>query len=154
MKMELIQPFINATDAVLGQTLRCQARIGQVCMENEPYRRHGVAALVKVHGDIEGRIIFDLDRPTAKNIATSLCGAEAESAEVMNETICELANLVIGNAVTNLNDHGFRFKVHPPELHSSDGMRSTEDSEALVMRFETPSGDVFMNIEMRYAAKN
>ena len=65
MKMELIQPFINATDAVLSEMLECSTKIGDVSMEEETYRRRGVAAVVSIQGDIEGRVIFDLDPPTA-----------------------------------------------------------------------------------------
>ncbi len=152
MKMELIQPFINAADAVLAETLQCTTRVGDVSMEEEAYRRRGVAATVEISGDIEGRVIFDLDPPTAVSVASSLAGAPVgESEDVVKETVCELANLVIGNAVTSLNDQGFRFKIHPPHLHTDElGERNCEDQEALVMCFDTPSGSVFMNIAMRY----
>jgi len=152
MKMELIQPFINAADAVLAQTLQCTTRMGDVSMEEEVYRRKGMAATVVIHGDIEGRVIFDIEPPTATKVASALAGSDlSESDALVRETVCELANLVIGNAVTALNDQGFRFKIQPPEIHSSDqGMKSTEDTEALVMFFETPAGNVFMNIAMRY----
>ena len=54
-------------------------------------------------------------------------------------------------AVATLNDQGFHFRVHPPELHTSErGPRSTEDVEALVLCFETSDGPVFMNIALRY----
>jgi CheY-specific phosphatase CheX len=69
----------------------------------------------------------------------------------VQETIFELANLVIGNAVTTLNDQGFRFKIAPPVAHTAEhGLSGSEDTEALVMAFETPSGAVYMNIAMRY----
>ncbi len=152
MRMELIQPFINAADAVLAETLHCTTRMGDVEMEQEAYRRKGIAAIVVIHGDIEGRVIFDLDSQTACNIASALSGGTvSESEALVRETVFELANLVIGNAVTTLNDQGFRFKIAPPELHAADsGMSSTEDTEALVMSFDTPSGSVFMNIAMQY----
>ena len=152
MRMELIQPFINSADAVLAETLHCQTKIGDVSMDEEIYRRKGVAAIVVIHGDIEGRVIFDLDPATAMKVASALAGGEIEESDaIVRETICELANLVIGNAVTSLNDQGFRFKIAPPQLHSDEtGMKSTEDTEALVMCFDTPSGSVFMNIAMRY----
>ncbi len=152
MRMELIQPFINAADAVLAQTLNCITRMGDVAMEVEAYRRKGVAAIVVIQGDIEGRVIFDLDPRTAVEVASALAGeAVDESEALVRETVFELANLVIGNAVTTLNDQGFRFKIAPPELHSADsGMTNTEDTEALVMSFDTPSGSVFMNIAMQY----
>ncbi len=152
MRMELIQPFINSADAVLAETLHCTTRMGDVAMEVEAYRRKGIAAIVIIHGDIEGRVIFDLDTQTALNVASALSGAPAsESESLVRETVFELANLVIGNAVTTLNDQGFRFKIAPPELHSAEsGMTNTEDTEALVMSFDTPSGSVFMNIAMQY----
>lgn len=152
MKMELIQPFINATDAVLAEMLECPTKIGDVSMEEETYRRRGVAAVVSIQGDIEGRVIFDLDPPTAARVASRLAGAEvSQSEEIVRETVCELANQIIGNAVTTLNDQGFRFKISPPEtLTAESGAGSTEDTEALVLCFDTPNGTVFMNIAMRY----
>jgi CheY-specific phosphatase CheX len=151
MKMELIQPFINAADAVLAQTLKAPTTIGEVSMEEETYRRKGVASLISVEGDIEGRVIFDMELATAEQIAIRLVGDEASAREMIPEAICELANQVIGNAVTVLNDQGFHFKVMPPEMHTAEhGTQNSEDTEAVVMCFETVSGHVFMNIAMRY----
>jgi len=152
MKMELIQPFINAADAVLSQGLQSPMVIGNLSMEEESYRRKGIAALIWLTGDIEGRIIFDLDPATATRLASELAGAELlESDSLICEMVCELANQVIGNAVTTLNDQGFHFRVHPPVVHLSEhGSGSSEDTEAMVLSFETKSGTVFMNIALRY----
>jgi chemotaxis protein CheX len=152
MKMELIQPFINSADAVLAQGLQCSTAIGSLSMEEEGYRRKGVAAMVALTGDIEGRIIFDLDPETAVRVASKMAGAELpDSDDLVRETACELANQIIGNAVTALNDQGFHFRVHPPIMHTAEeGIRSSEDTEALVLCFETPIGSVFMNIALRY----
>jgi chemotaxis protein CheX len=155
MKMELIQPFINAADAVLAQGLQGPVSIGSISMEEETYRRKGVAALIWLTGDIEGRIVFDLDSKTASRIASQFAGTVLpESDQMVREAVCELANQVIGNAVTTLNDQGFHFRVHPPVLHTSEhGTKNSEDTEAMVLCFETPSGNVFMNIALRYNQK-
>lgn len=152
MKMELIQPFINAADAVLAETLQCPTKIGDVAMEEEAYRRKGTAAIINIQGDIQGRVIFDLDNATAVKVAGYLAGETvSESADIVRETIFELANQIIGNAVTTLNDQGFRFKIAPPELLSAElGEKSNEEQEALVMCFDTANGSVYMNIAMRY----
>ena len=152
MKMELIQPFINAADAVLAQGLESPTSMTNLSMEQEAYRRKGVAALVILSGDIEGRIVFDLDPETAVRVASHFAGAELpESDDLVHETVCELANQVTGNAVTTLNDQGFQFRVHPPVLLTAEhGPTSTEDTEALVICFETARGSVFMNIALRY----
>jgi chemotaxis protein CheX len=152
MKMELIQPFINSADAVLAESLQCETRIGDLSMEEETYRRKGVAAIIEIAGDIEGRIILDTDSPTAMHIAKHLAGGEVQlSDELVRETVCELANMVIGNAITSLNDQGFRFKISPPEVHTAEqGLGGSEETEALVMCFETQKGSVYMNIAMRH----
>ncbi len=152
MRMELIQPFINSADAVLAQGLQGPISIENLSMEEEAYRRKGIAAEVALTGDIEGHIIFDLDPETAVLVARQMAGAElSASDDLVRETVCELANQIIGNAVTSLNDQGFHFRVHPPALHTSEsGAKSSEDTEALVMCFNTSSGNVFMNVALRY----
>ncbi len=153
MRMDLIQPFINSADAVLAQALGSPVSIEDLSMEQESYRRHGIAAEVALTGEIEGRIIFDVDLELAIQLASRLAGiAVAETDEtVVREAVCELANQIIGNAVTTLNDQGFHFHVHPPALLTSDpGGTSSEDTEALVMCFSTSSGKVFMNVALLY----
>jgi len=46
MKMDLIQPFINAADAVLSQGLSGTTKVGNLSMEEDGYRRKGVAGMV------------------------------------------------------------------------------------------------------------
>lgn len=152
MRMELIQPFINSAAAVLAQSLGCEARIADVSMEEETYRRKGLAALVAITGDIEGRVIFDVDPVTAIKVAGFLSGGEVESSdELVCETVCELANMVIGNAVTSLNDEGIRFHIQPPQVHADEkGLAGSEDTEALLLCFNTDNGNLYMNIAMRY----
>jgi len=152
MRMELIQPFINSADAVLAQGLESPVSIENLTMEEEAYRRQGIAAEVCLTGDIEGRIIFDLDQKAATRFASRLAGAELPSTDgLVREAVCELANQIIGNAVTVLNDQGFHFRVHPPTVLTAErGSKSSEDTEALVMCLSTASGSVFMNVALRY----
>ena len=121
MRMELIQPFINAADAVFAESLQAPTKIVDLTMDENIYRRKGVAALIAIKGDIEGRVILDLAPEVAMRVAGHLAGSPMpESEQVVRETVCELANMVIGNSVTLLNDQGFRFKVFPPEIHMSE----------------------------------
>jgi len=152
MRMDLIQPFINSADAVLAQGLNSAVSIENLTMEEDAYRRKGIAAEVCLTGDIEGRIIFDVDPKTATCFASRLAGAELPGTDsLVREAVCELANQIIGNAVTVLNDQGFHFRVHPPTLHTSErGSKSSEDTEALVLCLSTESGQVFMNVALRY----
>jgi chemotaxis protein CheX len=152
MRMELIQPFINAADAVFSECLQSPAKIIDLTMDEETYRRKGVAALIAIKGDIEGRVILDLSPEVAVKIASRLAGTELPATEqLVRETVCELANMVIGNSVTLLNDQGFRFKVFPPEVHDNEtGLSGSADTEAMVLGIETPCGEIYLNIAMHY----
>jgi CheY-specific phosphatase CheX len=88
-------------------------------------------------------------------VASHYAGAELpESDALIKETIFELANQVVGNAISALNDQGFHFRVHPPLLLTAqEGDKTSEDTEALMICFETALGDVFMNVALRYNKK-
>jgi len=152
MRMELIQPFINAADAVFAESLQGPTKIVDLEMDEDAYRRKGVAALIAIKGDIEGRVILDLSPEVAIKVASQLAGTEIEAGEqVVKETVCEMANMVIGNSVTLLNDQGFHFKVFPPEVHMDEtGLAGSADTEALVICIETPCGNIYLNIAMHY----
>ncbi len=152
MRMELIQPFISAADAVFAESLQGSTKIVDLEMDEDAYRRKGVAALIAIKGDIEGRVILDLSPEVAVKVASQLAGTEIEASEqVVKETVCEMANMVIGNSVTLLNDQGFHFKVFPPEVHMDEtGLAGSADTEALVICIETPCGNIYLNIAMHY----
>ena len=152
MRMEIIQPFINAADAVFAESLQAPTKIVDLTMDENTYRRKGVAALIAIKGDIEGRVILDISPEVALTIAGQLAGtAVPETDQVVKETVCELANMVIGNSVTLLNDQGFRFKVFPPEIHmNEEGLAGNAETEAMVLCIETPCGPIYLNIAMHY----
>lgn len=151
MNMELIQPFINSVDAVISETMHCSAPMVDVSMEVENYRRSGIAALVLISGEIQGRIILDMDAAAASQAASDLSPITGDASdETAREIVCELTNMVIGNSVTQLNNLGFKFKVHPPELFLVDaGPRATIDTETLVLRFDLPKGPIYLNIALQ-----
>jgi chemotaxis protein CheX len=155
MRMELIQPFIGSLDTVLAEMMKSPATIADLTMEEEGYRKKGLAAVVTFKGQIEGRIVLDMDPEVAVKVASCLAGTDVDTSEaIVSEAVCELANMVIGNAVTQLNDRGFQFKVFPPEvLTQEQGEKAGQDSEATILCFKTPSGNVHLNIAMHYYAR-
>ncbi|HTS13145.1 MAG TPA: chemotaxis protein CheX [Candidatus Limnocylindrales bacterium] len=155
MRMELIQPFIGSLDAVLAEMMNAPATIADLSMEEEGYRKRGLAAVVTFKGQIEGRIVLDMEPQVAAKVAAVLAGAEVDAADALvSEAVCELANMVIGNAVTQLNDRGFQFKVLPPQVLTQEQCeKAGQSSEATILRFETPNGNVHLNIAMHYHAR-
>ena len=138
MKMELIQPFINSADAVLARACNPPWPSATSAWKRKPIAGK-VSRPWSRHRRYRGPHHL---RPRPRNrraCASNFAGTDLpESDDLVRETACELANQIIGNAITALNDQGFHFRVHPPGLHTAEGLQSSEDTEALVICFETP----------------
>jgi CheY-specific phosphatase CheX len=100
-------------------------------------------------------MILDMD-PAAASFVVGQLGEEPSdpSEPIVLEAVAEIANMVIGNAITQLNDRGFEFKVLPPAfLTEEQCAKAGQDSEATILRFETAKGSVYLNIAMHYLAR-
>jgi chemotaxis protein CheX len=111
----------------------------------------GVAAIVGLAGDVEGRVLFDMDKPTALKIASVMNGEELPNFDdLVKATITELANMITAQAVTKLHDLGFRFDLTPPAIFTGENMEvSDADVEALIVPMETPQGKIEINVAIR-----
>jgi chemotaxis protein CheX len=111
----------------------------------------GVAALVGLAGDVEGRVLFDMTIDTAIKIASTMNMEQLTSFDdLAKATITELANLITAQAVTKLHDLGFRFDLTPPALFTGEKMEvSNHDVEALIVPMITEQGKVEVNVAIR-----
>ena len=111
----------------------------------------GVATLVGLAGDVEGRVLFDMSMDTALKIASKMNGEElTEFDELVKATITEVANMITGQAVTKLHDLGFKFDLTPPSLFTGEKMEvSDHEVEALIVPMLTEQGKIEVNVAIR-----
>jgi chemotaxis protein CheX len=114
----------------------------------------GVAAIIGLTGDVEGRVLLDMSQKTAHEIASAMNGEELESFdELAKATIAELANMITGQAVTKLHEIGFNFDLSPPSLITGDNMVVTNAGvEALIVPLELSQGKLEINVAVRERA--
>lgn len=151
MRVEYINPFVEAAYNILTEVLGGEIKRGELYLKSTSVSVMGVAALVGLAGDVEGRVIFDMDLSTAMKIASRMNNEEMKSFdELAKATITELANLITAQAVTKLHDLGFRFDLTPPALFTGDNMEiSDHEVEALIVPMETSQGRVEVNVAIR-----
>ena len=151
MRVEYINPFVEAAYNILTEVLGGEIKRGELYLKSTSVSVMGVAALVGLAGDVEGRVIFDMDLSTAMKIASKMNNEEMKSFdELAKATITELANLITAQAVTKLHDLGFRFDLTPPALFTGDNMEiSDHEVEALIVPMETSQGRVEVNVAIR-----
>ena len=69
MRVEYINPFVETAYSILKEVLGGEVRRGDLYLKSTSMPVMGVAALVGLAGDVEGRVIFDMnggDETTAR----------------------------------------------------------------------------------------
>ena len=151
MRVEYINPFVESAYSVLREVLNDDIHRGELYLKASSVPTMGVAAIVGLAGDVAGRIVFDMDMPTAIRIAGRMNDEEFTAFDDMAKaTITELANLITAQAVTKLYDLGFRFDLTPPSLISGQNLEiSDHNVEALIVPIETNFGCLEVNVAIK-----
>jgi chemotaxis protein CheX len=152
MRVEYINPFVEAAFNVLKEVLDADVKRGELYLKSTTMSIMGVAALVGLAGDVEGRVLFDMTKETALNIAGTMNGEQFTALdELAKATITELANMITAQAVTKLHDLGFKFDLTPPALFSGENMEiSNREVEALIVPMELgEQGKIEINVAVR-----
>ncbi|GHT98166.1 chemotaxis protein CheX [Spirochaetia bacterium] len=154
MRVEYINPFVEAAFSVLKEVLNtAEVKQGDPYLKAASMKTMGVAALVGLAGEVEGRVLLDMTKETAFAIAGAMNNeAFTEMDELAKATIQELANMITAQAVTNLHDVGFTFDLTPPALFTGDTMELSNNLkvEALIVPMELGSiGKIEVNVAIR-----
>lgn len=151
MRVEYINPFVEAAFNVMKEVLNADVKRGELYLKSTSMPVMGVAAIVGLAGDVEGRVLFDMGKDTALEVASAMNGEKmAAFDDLAKATITELANMITAQAVTKLHDLGFRFDLTPPAIFTGENMEvSNQDVEALIVPMEVPQGKIEINVAIR-----
>lgn len=151
MRVEYINPFVEAAYSIMMEVLQTEVERKDLYLKKTTQPVMGVAALVGLAGDVEGRVLIDMSQDTAVKIASTMNGEELTGLdELAKATITELANMITAQAVTKLFDLGFKFDLTPPSIITGDNMSvSDANVEALIVPLQMPQGLVEINVAIR-----
>jgi chemotaxis protein CheX len=151
MRVEYINPFVESAFSVLKEVLDGEVKRGELYLKATSQPVLGVAAIIGLTGDVEGRVLLDMDMKTALGVASAMNGETLTSFESLAKaTIAELANMIAGRSVTKLHGLGFEFDLTPPSLITGENMVVTDNGvEALIVPLELPQGKLEINVAVR-----
>jgi chemotaxis protein CheX len=140
MRVEYISPFVESAHDVLKNLIRTTIEKGSFILKDS-LTAEGVSATVFLSGNVEGRVLLDIEPQLAIKIAGRMNDMEFDRLDHLAvDTICELTNMIIGQAVTLLNNKGFRFKTSPPCFFI--GKKQLYGLESLCISLFTEWGEV------------
>ena len=151
MRIEYINPFVEAAFNVLKEVLNVDIKRGELYLKSTSQPVLGVATIIGLAGDVEGRVLLDMTKETALSIASEM---NMETLKELNElskaTITELANMITGQAITKLHELGFKFDLTPPSMLTGSNMVISDSGvEALIVPIELPYGKLEINVAIK-----
>ena len=151
MRVEYINPFVEAAFSVLKEVLAEELKRGELYLKSTSQPVLGVAAIIGLTGEVEGRVLIDMSKETALGVASAMNEEKlSDFGDLGKATIGELANMIAAQAVTKLADIGFEFDLTPPAIITGENMQVNDGNvEALIVPIVMSHGKLEINVAVR-----
>ena len=151
MKAEHINLVLEATQSVLENMVGLKPDKGALDAKDNHFFAEKVISYIGVTGELEGFIYFSMDEATAREVAGEMAGMELEDFnEMARSAVGELANIIIGQATTNLSDQGHQCDITPPSITTGNNLDTSIDyGKFLVIPLHTDLGIIQLNVSLQ-----
>ena len=109
MNIEHINPFLIATKSVLQGMCGIELNAGAPYVKNGQFNEESVVICLGVTGQIKGQVLLACTNSAACAIASKMCMMPLSA-------LCELGNMVFGNAATVLSTKDIIIDITPPTV--------------------------------------
>lgn len=152
MRLDYIEPIIESAVSVLAEFTAAPVERGDMKLHGNSSASKEVAAIIGMTGDVDGRVIIEMDEATAVAMAGIMNQEPVKTLDRLAlDCLMELANVMAARAVSSLNDQGFLFRLTPPLIFTGDNLAffSNLNLETLVIPLRTKAGDFNLNVSLR-----
>jgi chemotaxis protein CheX len=151
MKVEYINPFVNASFSVIAAVLGDKPGKGTLAMRPAIFTSQQCNIISGVTGSIHGIVIYGMSLITADKVATQMLGQPVRTFDQLAASaIAELGNMITGNAITLLSEAGFVCDITPPSLVRGSNVKiSTLNIPALVIPICMDLGVIELTVSLQ-----
>lgn len=113
------------------------------------YESAGVTTIIGIIGEFSGRMLIDLSKETANNLACAIFRRDPKNNDELMAALGEFTNIVAGNACSILNrkNKALGLRVAPPSILSGENVLiSAPDFSTTTAIAETDFGKLLLNV--------
>jgi len=147
---EFLQPFFLAADNVFENMFNLKIKCGLLQYHERYVSTREANINIGVTGDLSGSVIYSFSKKLAFSVTSLIAGMEfTELNEFVGSAVGEIANIISGNAMTNLTEQNYRCNIVPPEvfLGSGSSMIVTKNN-IITIPIKTKMGDFDINVSV------
>lgn len=117
MSADYINPFLIAATKILKDMVMLDTKIGKPFVKTTEFKNDTVVIIIGVTGEMRGQVMIAFDNNVACDIVSRMCMMQiTELDDLGNSAICELGNMILGNAATVFSTKGITIDITPPTL--------------------------------------
>lgn len=121
MNAEHINPFLMAGMQVLHDVCQLDAKVGKPTAQEAKFGTDTIVIMIGITGEMKGQVMLAFKNEVACDIASKMCMMQiTQMDEISTSAICELGNMMMGNAATVFSTKGIGIDITPPTLCRGD----------------------------------
>lgn len=114
---EHINVFLMATSKILQDMCGYNPKIGKPSVKNCDFMDDTLVIMIGVTGEMKGQVMLSFEDSVACDIAGKMMMMPVQQLdEVSTSAICELGNMIMGNASTVFSVEGIGIDITPPTV--------------------------------------
>ena len=142
MKQGFLEAFLILAKLVWEKELGMDLEFLDVELSSSRFDGEEINVIIGVSGNLKGNVIYGFRNSSALAIAGQMIGEPVEEVdEICRSILGELANMITGNAVTELESDGYSCNLAPPLIIEPSGSKiNSIIGEHAVVRFNSVAG--------------
>jgi chemotaxis protein CheX len=147
MKVEFLNPFLNATTSVFRTMLSCELTRGQPTLKQHHSPEYEVSGLIGLTGKCQGMVVVSLGRDTAVKAAEIML---AERPDGLNKQVIdavgEITNMIAGAAKAQLAKYELSVGLPSVICGKNHSIGFPSNSTPILLPFDSAIGPVCVEV--------
>ena len=135
MRQEFVNPFLGPAQMVWQKEFGTPLEVVGAEAVSYQYTTEDITAIIGVSGKLQGNVLYGFDDNVSVEVVRRMIGEDMNPRDPMAlSALGEIANVITGNAATELAANGFPCDISPPVIIEPRGstLTSTVPKQILV----------------------
>ena len=150
LNADYINPFLIASTKVLKDMVFVEAKLGKPFLNTLKFDEGSLLIMLGITGEIKGQVILRFRNDIALDIASKMCMMPmTELNELAQSAICELCNMILGNAATVFSTNGVGIDITPPTVCRGNVLFSSDAANICVPVVYEEEKTIEINVSLK-----
>lgn len=117
LSADIINPFLMAGMQMLKDVSQVETSLGKPSARVAAFKDDTIVIMIGITGEMKGQVMLAFPNDVACLVAGNMCMMQAtQMDELLMSAICELGNMIMGNAATIFSTKGIGIDITPPTV--------------------------------------